>query len=285
MNRNILLFFVLILLVSCENEPIVDITDNALSGLFSVSPMEQVRFSPGNLQYQASTNTWRFAENQFDVVGSDNSLISSNYDGWIDLFGWGTSGYDGCEPYLTSSDVSLYARGMDSIVGTNWDWGVFNTIVNGGNRVNLWRLLTREEWMYLFYYRQNALDKIAVGCIDGVNGLILLSDDFVLPDSLEFVCDFADDSGEDFFCQINNYTIAEWRKMEMAGAIFFPAAGGRLNKQSWYTGVTGYYWSATAFEYDSISVYCMGFDSSRAVAEGLSNRSNGRSVRLVRRKE
>ncbi|MBQ5532192.1 MAG: Ig-like domain-containing protein, partial [Bacteroidales bacterium] len=29
----------------------------------------KVLFSPGNLQYQASTNTWRFAEHQYDYVG------------------------------------------------------------------------------------------------------------------------------------------------------------------------------------------------------------------------
>ena len=53
-----------------------------------------VYFSQGNLQYQASTDTWRFAENQYDMIGEDNSNISSTYDGWIDLFGWGTSGWD-----------------------------------------------------------------------------------------------------------------------------------------------------------------------------------------------
>ena len=66
----------------------------AINGLFTINEEgDQVRFSQGNLQYQASTNTWRFAENQWDYVGADNSNISSEYDGWIDLFGWGTSGY------------------------------------------------------------------------------------------------------------------------------------------------------------------------------------------------
>ena len=66
----------------------------SLTGKFSVSSGKQVAFSQGNLQYQASTNTWRFAENQTDYIGSDNKNISATYDGWIDLFGWGTSGYD-----------------------------------------------------------------------------------------------------------------------------------------------------------------------------------------------
>lgn len=74
---------------------------------------DQVYFSQGNLQYQASTNTWRFAENQYDAIGSVNWAISSTNEGWIDLFCWGTSGYDNTandpfavnyQPWSTSTD-------------------------------------------------------------------------------------------------------------------------------------------------------------------------------------
>ena len=87
-------------------------SNGILPGAFSVSADQQVYFSQGNLQYQASTNTWRFAEHQWDYVGGtgasypydecgnvyangvkcSNNEISSNYSGGIDLFGWGTSG-------------------------------------------------------------------------------------------------------------------------------------------------------------------------------------------------
>ena len=75
-------------------------------GVFSVAEGKTVSFAPGNLQYNAvqgshlradgtkAKGTWRFAENQWDYVGYDNEKIAENYDGWIDLFGWGTSGYD-----------------------------------------------------------------------------------------------------------------------------------------------------------------------------------------------
>jgi hypothetical protein len=281
-NKNIVLFFILVLLSSCDTEPIVETSDNALPGLFSVSPTEQVRFSPGNLQYQASTDTWRFALNQYDVVGADNSNIAIDNDGWIDLFGWGTSGYAGCEPYLTSTDASLY--GIDeSIDSTNYDWGIYNAISNGGNSAGMWRLLSSDEWGYLLYERTGASDLLGVGCVAGVNGLILLSDDFVLPDSIEFRHAVASDSGEDLYRIVNDYTAVEWARMEAAGAVFFPAAGARIGKKVMYTAIAGYYWSSTPFEYDMLSIYCMGFDSSRAVWEGLSNRTNGRSVRLVKR--
>ena len=75
-----------------------------LPGYFSVSETKTVAFSQGNLQYQAApTPTWRFATNQWDVVGSadfgnvyvdevkcNNALIADDYTGWIDLFGGGT---------------------------------------------------------------------------------------------------------------------------------------------------------------------------------------------------
>jgi hypothetical protein len=281
-NKNIVLFFILVLLSSCDTEPIVETSDNALPGLFSVSPTEQVRFSPGNLQYQASTDTWRFALNQYDVVGANNANISASNEDWIDLFGWATSGYAGCEPYLTSTDASLY--GIDeSIDSTNYDWGIYNAISNGGNSAGMWRLLSSDEWGYLLYERTGASDLLGVGCVAGVNGLILLSDDFVLPDSIEFRHAVASDSGEDLYRIVNDYTAVEWARMEAAGAVFFPAAGARIGKKVMYTAIAGYYWSSTPFEYDMLSIYCMGFDSSRVVWEGLSNRTNGRSVRLVKR--
>ena len=76
-------------------------------GVFSVAEGKTISFAPGNLQFNAvqgshlradgttDKGTWRFAENQWDYVGeANNEKIAENYDGWMDLFGWGTSGYD-----------------------------------------------------------------------------------------------------------------------------------------------------------------------------------------------
>ena len=158
---------VMMMTVGCQKEDIAPIIpdspivpDGVLPGLFSVSATRQVRFSQGNLQYQASTNTWRFAEHQYDYVGttqtadrygnyggnvsgSDNRSISSTYSGWIDLFGWGT----GSNPTLSSPSFEDY--------GTFMDWGC-NAIINGGNTVNQWRTLTIAEWNYLLNTRTDA---------------------------------------------------------------------------------------------------------------------------------
>ena len=45
-------------------------SEGALRGKFAISATDTVAFSRGNLQYQPSTQTWRFAENQWDYVGN-----------------------------------------------------------------------------------------------------------------------------------------------------------------------------------------------------------------------
>ncbi|MBQ7631413.1 MAG: hypothetical protein IJS82_01440 [Paludibacteraceae bacterium] len=75
------------------NTPVTPLSEGVLSGEFSVSATKKVHFSQGNLQYQATTNTWRFADNQYTRCKT-NGYIAEDYDGWIDLFGWGTSGYN-----------------------------------------------------------------------------------------------------------------------------------------------------------------------------------------------
>ena len=117
----------------------------AINGKFTInSSGGKVYFSKGNLQYKASTNTWQFAANQYDYIGNANSNISSSYSGWIDLFGWGTSGYNhgaNCyQPWSTSqTDSDYYAYGQytyDLYDQTGKaDWG-YNAISNGGNVSN-----------------------------------------------------------------------------------------------------------------------------------------------------
>lgn len=76
--RNIMLFGVATaMFAACGDEPEVtkkdensngnSFVETTSKGSFSVAQYKKVYFSHGNLQYQASTNTWRFAENQWDI--------------------------------------------------------------------------------------------------------------------------------------------------------------------------------------------------------------------------
>lgn len=221
---------------------------------------DKIFFSPGNLQYQASTNTWRFAEHQYDMIGSDNSNISNTYSGWIDLFGWGT----GSNPTNLIMDPNYYS--------TFVDWGV-NAISNGGNTPNQWRTLTTDEWVCLCITRPNAAHLRSQATVNGVHGYIFLPDDFVLPISFTFLANANDWS-------TNVYSAIGWSKLEAAGAVFLPAAGGRWSSNVDDVGSHGYYWSATPDYMDD--AYYLYFNSSGLGPQKDYNRNYGFSVRLVR---
>ena len=245
----------------------------AINGYFSIGESSKISFSQGNLQYQASTGTWRFAEHQYDMIGSDNSNISSSYSGWIDLFGWGTSGYNGKNPYMTSTNYSDYGDGYNDIAGTSYDWGVYNKIYNGGNSAGMWRTLTNSEWNYVISNRTDASYLRGTATVNGVNGLILLPDNWTLPTGVTFTY------GEGGWSQ-NTYSASEWSKMEANGAVFLPAAGYRDGTDVYNVGSYGYYWSSSA--YDGYYAHCLDFGSCGVNTDDYDYRDDGPSVRLVR---
>jgi hypothetical protein len=101
-------------------------------------------------------------------------------DGWIDIFGWGTSGFMGCQPTENDLNAADYGPKSGDLTGANanYDWGVFNPIANGRNKEGLWRTPSAEEWEYLVKQRPNA-DKLKVKCtVCGIKGFMLLPDDF-----------------------------------------------------------------------------------------------------------
>mgnify|MGYP007101930691 FL=1 len=218
----------------------------ALSGSFSVSGTRKVLFSMGNLQYSASGShsvadnrtlpgTWRFAEHQYDYVGQANTMISSSYMGWIDLFGFGTSGWNSgayaYQPYDASWEDYDYCSANLAGNYENADWGIYNAISNGGDLPGRWRTLTKDEWDYLLYRRTNATNKVGHATVNGMQGIVILPDDWRLPSSCTFTPDNYDYSyyyGEyRGFYYTNTYSVTQWDDMESRGAVFLPAAGQR----------------------------------------------------------
>lgn len=247
--------------------------DGKLPGKFSVSATKQVQFSQGNLQYQASTDTWRFAENQYDALGEEaNEQISATNTGWIDLFGWGTSGYDGKYPYMIKDSNSHYGDGENDIAGTKYDWGVYNKISNGGNVAGKWRTLTKSEWEYIFNGRTNAKQLRSLAKVCGVNGYLLLPDGFECPNGIKF-------TPVSNYYTTNNYSEYQWRSIEAAGAVFLPCAGARDGfKHVKEVGISGFYWSSSANgSYNTYRVYV----SQTYAGVGSVSRYDGRSVRLA----
>ena len=261
------------------NEEMVDNPPSAMP--FSVSADKRVTFSKGNLQYTQSTDIWSFAESQLDIIGTDNvtggsvssdptkgdSKVGTALADKIDLFGWSTS--------ATNFGVST-SEYDDDYSGSFVDWGM-NKI--GNDAPNTWRTLTYDEWYYLRYTRTNADDLVGIAQVNGVNGLILLPDNWVAPDGIAFKSGFHINNGVDYYAAYQTFTAEQWSKLESAGAVFLPAAGSRYGSNALLVQANGYYWSAT--EYNSRRAYCLGFDESGELMFN-NGRFNGISVRLVK---
>ena len=261
-----------------------------IKGKFSVDANgTQVYFSQGNLQYIGSAIPpyWKLAERQWECF-SDNGQGSANQNADRDLFGWGTSGWPNgnvyYQPYDTQDNGNSsqgYGYGPTDetsytydLTGTyaNADWGVYNAISNGGNTTGLWRTLTRDEWVYVFQGRSGAASKYGHGKVNGVNGMILLPDEWTLPSGLSFT------PGNNSW--VNVYTMGQWELMEDNGAVFLPAAGTRDGTSVELVGSYGNYWSSSCF-YSSTSYYVNFHDSSVSPQGYGIIRCCGLSVRLV----
>ena len=248
----------------------VMITRCLLPGEFSVSSTTKVRFTKGNLKYQASTNTWDFHENQIDCLDASEGNIAPGptQSGWMDLFYWGTSGWSGtgtpgyqpwsCENENSAADyygpphpnnlTGAYAKA---------DWG-YNFSRNG----NVFRILTNAEWRYLIGRGEKAANRRAnsenlygMGKVYGKPGC------FILPDEWDW--NEVDDGGTlrtaagfSWVSENLDYThnvigtgdagVALWTAMEAAGAVFLPCSGVRKGTSVAGGTVSARYWSSTS---------------------------------------
>ena len=274
--------FVLLLLCAATTTSLFAVK-GASPGVFSVSPTKKIVFSMGNLQYQPSTSTWQFAKQQIDTIGVANADIAADYEGWIDLFGWGT----GDAPTKTAADAE-YA----------WtDWGT-NTISTSGNVTNTWFSLSKEEWIYLLHERPNAEKLFALATVRGVRGLILMPDRWIdrpctnpaITPSTEQGMKW--EEGTDFqfyggtiqdYCAKNVFDSAQWWTLELYNLVFLPAAGIREGSgENSVTNVntSGMYWmpdkAADATKSTSLSLSSWKINPDYADLP-----SKGHAVRLV----
>lgn len=252
---------------------------------------KQVYFSPGNLRCTNALNsadswsyitsypqffTWSFADNQYDYLGSANISNGAIAPKVIDLFristsntnyAWGIGGATStATEYNTTSSTTNFK-----------DWGQ-NTI--GDYAANTWRTPTSAEWTYLL----NRTGKVGLATITvngtAIPGCVLLPDSWTQPSGVSF-------SASTTAYTANSYTLAQWEKMENAGAVFLPA--GRAVYANYVTNYVvtlwdrtqGWYWSSTA---QSASMYYnLAFEAAQAkvTTAGI---IYGMSVRLVRDK-
>ena len=296
----------------------------ALPGLFSIDAgsdgkpetfddNSKIFFSQGNLQYCAKDNlrsategnnvggTWRFALHQYELLheGDDVDVsdeYDANYNGWIDFFGWGTSGYNyGAvyyQPWSTSNTDAEYGPGSNHLTVSGLsDWGA-NNITNGGTG---WRTLSgkiadKNGWYFLFEERKyNDKPLYGFGKINDVKGVIILPDDYWNnPVDASFKVGSSSNWGNVY--NSNSASGISWDDMEAVGVVFLPAAGYRFYKNSASTPIRienvnncGRYWSSG--NNGENMAYYVGFSYSGSTCSMTfdnTNRYKGFSVRLVK---
>lgn len=227
---------------------------NLFPGVFSVSSVKKVRFSPGNLQatvdIYGTPSKWRFAKKQNNYLGKGGSnekigLIAGD----IDLFGWSTPSTN--YGILMSDDPADFS-------GVYREWG--ETMGNG------WRTLTYSEWQYLTSLattRKN-LYRCGVG-VAGTDDCIVL-----YPDG--WIDEVVDDGGR--------IEAPDWAELEAAGVVCLPPAGRRNGYEVVSQGKCGFYWTSLGRD-EELAYGWLFEDKSYGASPWSDQRCNGLSVRLV----
>ena len=245
-------------------------TSATLHGFTVSSSGNAVIVSSGNLQYNPSGKSWRVAPNPWDCIGQANSNIAQDYDGYIDLFGWGTWGYDG-NPTNSSTNSGTY----------NWTNDFDGNVTIDG--CDGWRTLTKDEWDYMLNSRSVANGKryIKTTC-HGVLGLLVFPDVITIN---TWAAEQAFNADPDKYNRqdiVYTYTSSLMTHDEIVvsligyGAVFLPAAGSREGTS--VDSQSGHYWSSTSS--GTNNSWNMWFGSDNGNIEGAS-RCMGYSVRLV----
>ena len=269
-------------------------------GVFTVDTYnKQVIISQGNLQYVPSSGIWSFHTHQYDICepGPVDSTTRYNADSSnsIDLFGYGTSGYD-MYPYMTSKTASNYNVPTSTyMTKTEYDWGWHNAISNGGNANHQWYSMTSDEWRFLFNSRSTTTEGINnnnntlytfATIEDTYKGIIIFPDTYTHPTGIPLT-NAIFNNYSDFKATLS---IANWNKMEAAGAVFLPAASYRSPKTDKSVGchyiyypTSGYYWTGSTPT--SSQAYYILFNSATKPTPYRNitgDKSHGMSVRVVK---
>ena len=274
----------------------------ALPATFSVSTTEKVQFSAGNLQYHHKDKVWRFAPEQYEVIGEQNiELGNPNFKDWVDMFGWSADGKFGVNPSNNQGDYN----------GNFVDWGKVFSEEKYGVSGDEWYTLSMSEWYYLLNQRTNASSLKQVAIVGEMIGVLLFPDNWVMPASVT-TSQQTDADGVEYY----PYTIDQWKQLEAAGAVFLPAAGRRtggwgnitvsphiedqenpdnFDSEGYYrwqdnTNHYGYYWTSTKDSDDKtyFLITCKMSDDGETGNPSLPSlwKEDGRygqSVRLVRK--
>ncbi len=255
----------------------INLPEGALPGEFAVSTTQKVRFSKGNLQCKATDYynwTWQFASQQYEVMLEENHWNTSGVH-ILDLFGWGTTGYNNKYPTMFSTLTHEYGPDpATDIAGTRYEWGPYMSITNGGHAPGIWRTMTADEWNYILYTRPNADTRKGRAIVNGINGYVLLPDIWNCPAGFSINTDYSAFND-------NVFSSEDWKVLERAGAVFIPCGGERYERALLNASISAFYW--TSSYYGEVDSYrnASTIDFSKNGAVKYCKLERGRAVRLV----
>ena len=201
----------ILLMIFCVSSVCVYPQTQSMMHSFSVSPNKSVVFSEGNLQYNSKRTEYKFAKNQYDVIGYSES---QKYADWCDMF--------------------------------NWEQG--NQCVVEGQES--WRILTKKEWNYLLFERKNANMLLGFGFVNNVFGLVVLPDSYDNNNGFISMNDLKLQKNVSRYALIddahkkdNVYSKTSWKSIEKKGGVFLPLVSSSVIKEKNKEGLKGYYWS------------------------------------------
>lgn len=150
--KKIFIFILPVLLLGCEKDPSTPTLYVNSESIFSVSDTSCVSFVKGYLEYASRDS---YSHEKGWNLGSLLSIYGhsdSKFADAVELFQYGASGYNNVRPGVQNNE-SILPTG--DICGTNYDWGVYCNI-NGVSKDEHFRVLTADEWDYIYSKRDNA---------------------------------------------------------------------------------------------------------------------------------
>ena len=275
-----------------EDSTFVIEVEQYVKGTFLNNEGKKIKFAPGNLQYCATQNKWRFAEHQYDRCGAggaestvywndngtqrkcDNRQMSATYGGWIDMFKWCATGQsDGVAPYA-SPGVAYMSKFSE--------WG--QNII-GDYPANTWRTIDEKELKAILAKKANQgatpsyiFVLVESDSNDPIAGILLLPNEFTWKKA----------GVEDIFGAINNslprnINLTYLNALEAAGCVFLP--GNSENYSNEIDKYTTYWvygkpsWNPAPFTVRFNFYYNLGQNYATSAASNLGPKN---SVRLIR---
>ena len=248
--------------------------------------------------FQGNSVATNFATNK--CHGLYNSS-SPDVDSWRGST-TGESLYTGCWNTKENNDPNAPGEGI--------------YITNGGSYT--WRPMTKDEWVYLLVGRASTGGGSTVGTfhnalhgrakVAGVKGLLIFPDGITWRREEEGGSDCGSDAlnaamnaiaaknkeegvgypknlninGKDTYDYEISYSAYEFVSMAQSGIVFLPAAGFRGGTSIQNVGTYGRYWSSASDPDEKKKAFNLSFDGTKVDPISSENRTNGRSVRLVR---